>query len=126
MNELDQKIREALAAEESDLLAQFDEPSLPREVLETFQGRRRWLVVLVFVMTFVYVGLAIFTAIRFFQAESMRGMIGWATGFGLSMTIVAVLKVWYWIELAKNGVAREVKRVELQLARLAAQLQRPG
>jgi len=125
MNELDQKIRAALAAEESDLPRQFDEPSLPAQVLETFRGRNRWLVALVFVMTTAYVGLALLAAIQFFRADSVRAMIGWAGGFGVSLLVIAVLKIWYWIELSKNSVLREVKRLELQLAVLGAQLKKP-
>ena len=50
--------------------------------------------------------------------------IAWAGGFGLSLIAIAMLKIWYWMELNKNAVTREVKRVELQLARLARQLKK--
>lgn len=33
---------------------------------------------------------------------------------------VAMLKIWSWMEMHKNQVLREVKRLELQVARLAA------
>jgi hypothetical protein len=33
---------------------------------------------------------------------------------------VAILKIWFWMEMHKNAVLREVKRLELQIARLAA------
>jgi hypothetical protein len=32
--------------------------------------------------------------------------------------------VWFWLELQKNAIMREVKRLELQVASLAAQLAR--
>jgi hypothetical protein len=38
---------------------------------------------------------------------------------------LALVKVWFWMELQKNAIVREVKRLELQVASLAAQLRRP-
>jgi K+ transporter len=125
MSELDTKIRAALAAEESALLQSFAEPSLPEQIVETFRGRNRWLVVMAFVLTAAFVGFAVFTAISFFYAESTKTTIGWASGFGLCLITIAMMKIWYWIELSKNNVLREVKRMELQVARLASQLKKP-
>jgi hypothetical protein len=119
MNELDKKIRAALAADEAELFEQLGEPSLPEQVIETFRGRGRWLVMLMFVMTTVFVGLGIATVIGFFQADTERAMIAWAAGFGFCLITIAMLKIWYWMELNKNAITREIKRVELQLARLA-------
>ena len=36
------------------------------------------------------------------------------------MTGSAFLKVWWWMEMQKNSIIREVKRVELQVASLAS------
>jgi hypothetical protein len=33
-----------------------------------------------------------------------------------------MLKVWYWIEMQRIVVMREIKRVELQIARLSARI----
>ena len=35
---------------------------------------------------------------------------------------IAGMKVWYWLELNKNAVTREIKRLELQIARLASRI----
>ena len=122
MNALDKSIRAALAADESELLRQFDEPSLPEQVLETFRGRSRWLVTLAILIAIGGGAFAVFSAVRFFQAEDIQEMIAWAGGFGLSVITTALTKIWYWMELNKYVLAREIKRVELQIARLASQL----
>ena len=31
-----------------------------------------------------------------------------------------MIKVWFWMEIQKNAIVREIKRVELQVANLAA------
>jgi len=32
------------------------------------------------------------------------------------------MKTWWWMEVNKNAITREVKRLELQIARLAARV----
>lgn len=126
MNELDRKIREALAADEAEMLGPLGEPPLSEQVLETFRGRERWLMVLTFIAISVYAVFTIVSIIFFFRAESVREMIAWAGGFGLGLTAVTSGKIWYWMQLHRNAVLREVKRVELQIARLASQVKKPG
>jgi hypothetical protein len=36
-----------------------------------------------------------------------------------------LVKVWFWLELQKNAIVREVKRLEVQVASISAQLRRP-
>ena len=45
-----------------------------------------------------------------------------AIGFVFCINAVAMLKLWYFMEMNKNAVTREVKRLELQIARLAKRL----
>ena len=52
----------------------------------------------------------------------MKELIAWASGFGLGLVAVFACRLWFWLELHTNAVTREVKRVQLQLARLASQL----
>ena len=120
MNELDQRIREALAAEDQQLMANFNgELSMFQMITDTFRGRHRWLVVLVFVATLPFLALTILSAVQFFKAEEVREMIMWSGSFVFCALAVLANKIWYWMELNKNSVTREVKRVELQVANLA-------
>ena len=67
-------------------------------------------------------GLAIFTATSFFDAESTRDQIAWAVGFMYSLIVISGLKAWYWMQMNKNSLTREIKRLELQIARLSSRL----
>lgn len=119
MNELDEKIREALRAEDADIFADGPDQSLHEMVIASFKGKQRWLMIVMFVATFVYTGLAVVAAVRFFQVETIRAMIAYATGFMFCLMVVALMKMWYWTQLDKNAILREVKRLELQVARLS-------
>ncbi len=80
------------------------------------------MVLMVWVYIFVFFGLTIMTAVQFFKVETTREMIAWAIGFVFCINAVAMLKMWYFMEMNKNAVTREVKRLELQIARLAKRL----
>jgi len=123
MNVLDDKIREALQQEDAELFEDVGgEPSIFEMLMETFRGRHRWLVFLTMFWTMVFMVLGVLSVIRFFRAEEMRDMLMWAAASAFLLSGVSMMKVWYWMELNKNSVTREIKRLELQIARLAGRL----
>ena len=123
MNELDDKIREALRKEDAELYKEFDEePSVFEMLMETCRGRHRWLNVLGAFWTLVFLVLGILSAVRFFGAESTRDIVMWAAACILCMSAVSMLKIWYFLEINRNALTREIKRLELQIARLAGRI----
>ena len=123
MNDLDRKIRESLRAEDAELFEEFgEEPSLFEMAMELFRGRNRWLMALTMFWTLVFMVLSVFSAIEFFQAETTRDLLMWAVAFVFCMMAVAMMKIWAWMEINRNFITREIKRVELQIARLAARI----
>jgi hypothetical protein len=70
----------------------------------------------------VFLGLSLFALYGFFHADGTRTLIAWASGFLWSSLAVAMLKIWFWMEIQKNSVVREIKRLELQVANLSRQL----
>lgn len=123
MKDIDEKIRDALEQEDSELLEHYRrEQSISQMVIDSFRSRYRWLVVLVFTVGTAFFLLEFVVAYQFFHAESTRAMIAWATGFVFCAIAIAMMKVWYWLELNKNSLAREIKRLELELANLSRRL----
>lgn len=120
---IDQKIREALDREDAELQEQFCiEPPLHELLIEGFRGRTRWFNALAFLFSVAGLAMAIVAGYQFFYAESTWAMIAWATCFLLFALWVAMLKFWFWLEIQKYAITREVKRLELQVAHLAHQL----
>ena len=58
------------------------------------------------------------------HASNLEDMLRWGAGSALAFAGLALVKVWFWMEMQKNAIMREVKRLELQVASLAAQLRR--
>jgi hypothetical protein len=126
MNDLDQAIRQSLSAEDAALLDRLGaDQALHRQVLATFEGRLRWFNVAGWIAGVALFGVACVLAWRFVQAEELRDMLRWGAASALAFAGIALIKVWFWLEFQKNAIVREVKRLEVQVASLAAQLRRP-
>ncbi len=119
MDELDAKIQKVLSTQDNELYGDLNhEPSFFELIGDTFHGRNRWLVVVAYVMMFVMFAGALFCGWQYFHTEETRAAMDWALGFFLLMMFVSGMKIWYWMELNKNAMLREVKRVELLIASL--------
>ncbi len=119
MSTLDEKIREALGDQrhtDPDLVPQ--EESVWSQWFGVYHGRNRWINLIAGVLTFALYALAVWCAVAFFGAESVRGMLSWGFGFIFCALSVGNLKLWHWMQMDKNCVLREVKRLELQVALL--------
>jgi hypothetical protein len=126
MNDLDRVIRQSLSAEDAELLDRLGaDQALHQQVLAAFQGRLRWMNVAGWIAGALLFGVAYVMARRFVQAPELDDMLRWGAASALGFAGVALVKVWFWMELQKNAILREVKRLELQVASLAAQLRRP-
>lgn len=120
MSELDRQIEEALDAEDRALLEQFGEQGLIAQSFSVFQGKQGWLAVVTMIPALALFIAAVYCAWMFFQAGDGVEAVRWGAAAWLFMTMVAFIKVWFWMRMESNRVLREIKRVELQLARLQA------
>ena len=120
MTNLDQAIRQALSAEDAEFLARFEkEAPLHEQVLGTFTGSWGALNIFGVLLTFAMFGAFVFCVWNLFETSDLRDTVLWSVGVLVTALAVAMLKIWFWMEMQKNQVLREVKRLELQVARLA-------
>jgi len=118
MSKLDQAIRDALSAEDAAFLAKFEEQSPVGEVLGTFSGKWGAMNVFAALVTFAMFGAFVYCAWNAFSTVDVRETVLWSAGGVITMLAVAMLKMYFWMEMNKNVTLREVKRLELQVARL--------
>ena len=125
MNELDRAIRQSLSAEDAELFDRLGaDRALHRQVLDAFEGRLRWFNAAGWIAGAVLFAVACVFGWRFWFAQELADMLRWAAVSALAFAGIALIKVWFWLELQKNAVVRELKRLELQVASLAEQLRR--
>lgn len=120
---IDREIARALSEDDAALLEEFSGDLSPIGMMtETFRTRNAWLVGLVWFWTLVIFIFGIFCGVKMFQATELRLTILWGVGLVLAFHAVSMLKMWYFMEMHRVTIAREIKRLELQAARLSKKL----
>ena len=94
------------------------EQSPLQDVLATFRGKRAGLNIFAAATAFAAFGAAASCAWMAFNVMAIRETILWSAGGLLAMLSLAMLKMYFWIEINKNITLRELRRLEIQLARL--------
>lgn len=123
-NDVDTLIREALSQEEAEFFDRLGEPSVPEMLSDAFRGRHWWLNVLGGLLTLAAVIATFYCAVRFFGTVDLGERLGWGIGIVSGLVFTMALKVWYWLEMQRNSLTREIKRLELQVAHLGGLLKR--
>ena len=119
MTEFDDRIRQALRAESDNVWKDVEEQGLFEQALGVMRGKHKSLTVIANAVMVLLFAVTVYSVVRFFGAETTRMQIVWSVGFLTSNMVVAMMKLWFWMQMDKNTVIREVKRLELQVATLA-------
>ena len=106
---------EDLSAEESGLF-----PMLFRVFTG---GLARW-ASFAMALTLVCFGLTVWTGYAFFSAASVDERVFWGVLALAAFHALSMFKLWFFMEMNRHSVTREVKRVEIALARLGEQGQK--
>lgn len=117
---IDAYIKEALTKEQDEFYEQLEEQSIIEMVAGLYQGKMKWLNLGSIVVTLVFTGLAIYCLINFLEVESTNDLIRWGLWFILCAMTTSMLKIWGWQQMNANAMLREIKRLELTIANMAA------
>jgi hypothetical protein len=121
-DEFDDLIREVLDDSDGEVFDELQARSTAELLTETFRGRHRWLAIGAVVVNLVLFGAAVLSGIRFVGADDLRSMALWGVAMMLCFATVTTIKIWYWLEMNRLAITREVKRVELRLVQMAKRL----
>jgi hypothetical protein len=121
MTTIDDAIRHALSpADVQAYEALSRELSPVGEAIGMFRTARGGYIWAVTVAAVAFVAIGGFAAWRLLSATDIREMLGWSLLIVFIMLALALVKLWFWLEMQRNVVVREVKRLELQIASLVA------
>lgn len=117
MSQVDDAIRRALSPEDMrtlDALAR-EEPILV-QALKAFEHQERWVSIVGWLGGFGLFAAAAFCAWQVMSTDDLTAIVRWALGAALAFSGVGMIKLWFFMEMQKNSILREVKRLELFLA----------
>lgn len=115
-------IREALGEPSDEGVDELKTQSVAELLTETFRGQNRRLAYGGAVVNVVFFGATVLSGIRFLRADDLRVLLFWGFVMLLCFGAVTAIKIWYWMEMNRLAVTREIKRVELHVVQLAKRL----
>lgn len=122
MEDIDQLIKETLTQEEAKFYDDLDEQNVFQMILGVFKGKNKWLLIVMNLMTLIFFGLAVYCTVQFFNTDVTNELIKWGIGGFLFLMAVSIMKIFIWMQMDKNAILRELKRIELQVSSLAGKM----
>ena len=118
MRNVDDLIEEALDKEERDILSQIgEEPGFFGMAFGLFSGRLGWVNILLMVVQGVTFLAGAYAAWMFFEATDTVTQLRWGLPSAVLLILSTMIKMAMWPNIHADRLMRELKRVELQLAR---------
>ena len=115
---IDELLKQALTEEDNEVLKKIEDQGILDLLATNFQGKLKWVAYYsMFIMVVFAVGM-FYSLVKFINAVEIREMILWGAGMFGSMMIVTMLKLWHWMQMDKNSLLREIKRLEYQVSLL--------
>lgn len=119
MTDVDDAIRRALSSADAKTFdALGREPNVLVQAFQAFSGRNRAMGFLGWFGGFALFAAGCFFAWRMIGAADVRETVLWAVAVILAGIAVSMIKLWFFLEMQKNNIFRELKRLELQVASL--------
>ena len=118
--DIDKLIKNALTEEEAKFYDELDEQNLFGMIGGVFSGKLKWLLILMNIVTvFAFIGL-IYCIAQFVNTDVTNELIKWGILGMFFMLMMSMIKLFVWLQMDKNALLREIKRLELQLAALSS------
>lgn len=120
--DIDTLIKETLTEQEARFYDQLDEPGLIGMLKESFKGKNSWLMIVMNIANLAVFGFLIYCIVKFFEVVDTRDMLIWACAGFLCFATMGMIKLYVWMQMDKQTIIREMKRLELQVMSLSSKL----
>ena len=115
---IDDLIMKSLSEEEAKFYSDLDEPSILESFTNVFKGRNRWLTYYLLVIMLLLLAIFVYSLIQFLRVENIPEMLRWGGAMFGTFISMGFLKTYYWMQMDKNEMIREIKRLGLQVSLL--------
>jgi hypothetical protein len=120
--DIDKLIKETLTEEESKFYDSLEEQNVLGMIGGLFTGKNKWITILMNIMTVIFFGFFVYCVVNFFNTTETNELLKWGMGSLVFLICVSMLKVFSWMQMAKNSILREMKRLELQISSLSGKI----
>lgn len=122
MEDIDKLIKETLTAEEAKFYDDLDEQNFFQMLGGLFKGKNSWLAFIMHVFNIAVFGLLIYCIIQTFDVENTNDLIIWVGAALFCFITMSMIKIYMWMQIHRNALTREIKRLELQISSLSSKI----
>jgi hypothetical protein len=122
MEEIDKLIKESLTKEEAQFYDQLDEQGMLASVGGLFRSKHRGILIMMNIVNLISFILFVYCVVQFLGTNDTNELIQWAAGGFICIMITGMLKLFAWLQMDKNALMRELKRLELQVSSMAGKM----
>jgi len=124
MKNINQKILEALKDDTAAHEFSEEQANALQLIGQSFKGTFRFTFVVIVMIQLIFAGLAVYCAYHLVNESDIGLKINWLAGTLSTVVAFAIARIWFFMELTRLSVIREIKRVELQVSLLAESYQK--
>ncbi len=119
MKDIDRLIKETLTEEEAKFYDELDEQNLLGMIGGIFNTKHRWLIIIMNIVNIIAFGILIYSITQFLKTDDTNELIKWSVAGFICLNFMTMIKLFSWMQMDKNALLREIKRLELQISSLA-------
>lgn len=120
MSNIDRKIEQELAAQAFQLdKLMREEQGLGPMIRSGFNGGLRPLMIVAYLLAILLAGVILYTGYQFLTVDSASQSY-WGVLLLLAFQAQMGTKIWIWLEMNRASTMREIKRLELAVAKTSA------
>ncbi|MFP4846297.1 DUF6768 family protein [Winogradskyella sp. PE311] len=120
--DIDQLIKDTLTEEEAKFYDALEEQSVFAMIAGLYKGKNLWFILIMHVINIVAFAFMIYCLIQTFDAVETNDLLLWIAGFFFCFITMCMIKIYAWMQIHRNALTREIKRLELQVSSLSTKL----
>jgi hypothetical protein len=120
--DIDKLIEESLNKEEAKFYHQLDEEGLFKQWGGLYTGKLKGWAILTTIVQLIFTVATFYFGYQFFTASETGELFRLGGIFFIIFFASSMMKLWHWMQMDKNSILREMKRMEFQIAVLSEKI----
>lgn len=122
MSDIDEKIRNALVAEDQKAIDEIDDGAGLFELIGlTFKGKQAWMTYYMYFLGLIVASALVYFVIQYLGAADIKTSLNWALLILGCLFMITLIKILSWQQIHKAELLREIKRLEMRIMLVAEQ-----
>lgn len=114
--EIDKLIEESLNKQDAEFYHTLDEQGVFKQWGSIYKGKLGTTAIFVTVIQLIITGFAFWFGYKFFTTEESILMTRYGGAMIIGVIMNGLLKQWHWMQMDKNTILSEMKKMEFQIA----------